>query len=236
MNKILIVEDEMKIARFVELELTHEGYEVAIASDGRMGLEKALSWHPDLIVLDLMLPGLSGIEVCRRVRQESEVPILMLTAKDDVSDKVMGLDMGADDYMTKPFAIEELLARIRTALKRAQRGESARPEAQRYAVGELQLDTRAYTVTFRGEEISLTKKEFDLLAYLMAHAGEVVTRDALLDKVWGYAYAGDTNIVDVYVRYLRTKVDERVGVKYVHTVRGVGYMLKDERKGDERKG
>ncbi len=230
MQKILIVEDEVKIARFVELELTHEGYEVAIATDGRDGLEKAIGWQPDLIVLDLMLPGLSGIEVCRRVRQESEVPILMLTAKDDVSDKVMGLDMGADDYMTKPFAIEELLARIRTALKRQQRGESKRVETQRYAVGDLQLDTRAYTVTFQGEEITLTKKEFDLLAYLMAHVGEVVTRDALLDKVWGYAYAGDTNIVDVYVRYLRTKVDERVGVKYVHTVRGVGYMMKDERK------
>lgn len=230
MDRILIVEDEMKIARFVELELVHEGYVVAIAADGREGLEKALSWQPDLIVLDLMLPGLSGIEVCRRVRQESEVPILMLTAKDDVSDKVMGLDMGADDYMTKPFAIEELLARIRTALKRRQRGESKRAEAKKYTVGDLQLDTRAYTVTHRGEEISLTKKEFDLLAFLMARVGEVVTRDELLDKVWGYAYAGDTNIVDVYVRYLRTKVDERVGVKYVHTVRGVGYMLKDERK------
>ena len=231
MHKILIVEDEMKIARFTELELVHEGYEVAIASDGREGLEKALSWKPDLIVLDLMLPGLSGIEVCRRVRMESEVPIVMLTAKDDVSDKVMGLDMGADDYMTKPFAIEELLARIRGTLKRRQRGENKRVETHRYVIGDLQLDTRAYTVTHRGEEISLTKKEFDLLAYLMAHVGEVVTRDALLDKVWGYSYAGDTNIVDVYVRYLRTKVDERVGVKYVHTVRGVGYMVKDERKG-----
>lgn len=230
MHKILIIEDEMKIARFTELELVHEGYEVAIAADGREGLERALSWQPDLIVLDLMLPGLSGIEVCRRVRMESEVPIVMLTAKDDVSDKVMGLDMGADDYMTKPFAIEELLARIRTALKRRQRGENKRV-GERYVVGDLQLDTRAYTVTHRGEEIALTKKEFDLLAYLMAHVGEVVTRDTLLDKVWGYAYAGDTNIVDVYVRYLRTKVDERVGVKYVHTVRGVGYMVKDERKG-----
>ena len=228
-QKILIVEDEMKIARFTELELTHEGYEVAIAADGREGLEKALAWQPDLIVLDLMLPGLSGIEVCRRVRMESQVPILMLTAKDDVSDKVMGLDMGADDYMTKPFAIEELLARIRAALKRQLRGENKRA-GERYALGDLQLDTRAYTVTYCGEEIALTKKEFDLLAYLMAHAGEVVTRDTLLDKVWGYAYAGDTNIVDVYVRYLRTKVDERVGVKYVHTVRGVGYMVKDERK------
>jgi DNA-binding response OmpR family regulator len=226
----LIVEDEIKIARFVELELTHEGYEVAIATDGREGLEKALSWQPDLIVLDLMLPGLSGIEVCRRVRQESETPIIMLTAKDDVSDKVMGLDMGADDYMTKPFAIEELLARIRTALKRRARGEAKRAATTKFVLSGLTLDTRAYTVVHDGEEIALTKKEFDLLAYLMAHAGEVVTRDELLDKVWGYAYAGDTNIVDVYVRYLRTKIDERVGVKYVHTVRGVGYMVKDERR------
>ncbi len=229
MAKILIVEDENKIARFVELELSHEGYSVEIASDGREGLNKALSWQPDLIVLDLMLPGLSGIEVCRRVRQESQVPIIMLTAKDDVSDKVMGLDMGADDYMTKPFAIEELLARIRSMLKRQR--QAAEPEApQKLTVGALMLDPRAYTVTCRNESITLTKKEFDLLAYLMARAGEVVTRDELLDKVWGYAYAGDTNIVDVYVRYLRTKIDERMGVKYLHTVRGVGYMIKDEEK------
>ncbi len=227
--KILIVEDENKIARFVELELSHEGYTVEIASDGREGLNKALAWQPDLIVLDLMLPGLSGIEVCRRVRQESQVPIIMLTAKDDVSDKVMGLDMGADDYMTKPFAIEELLARIRAMLKRQMQTTHAETP-QKLTVGALVLDPRAYTVTCKSEAITLTKKEFDLLAYLMARAGEVVTRDELLDKVWGYAYAGDTNIVDVYVRYLRTKVDERMGVKYLHTVRGVGYMIKDEEK------
>ncbi|MDR3050788.1 MAG: response regulator transcription factor [Oscillospiraceae bacterium] len=231
MAKILIVEDEIKIARFVELELAHEGYTVEIATDGRQGLDMALAWQPDLIVLDLMLPGLSGIEVCRRVRQESRVPIIMLTAKDDVSDKVMGLDMGADDYMTKPFAIEELLARIRTALKRQVGGET-RAQARKLTVGELTLDPLGYTVTYRGAEIALTKKEFDLLAYLMARVGQVVTRDELLDKVWGYAYAGDTNIVDVYIRYLRTKVDERVGVKYLRTVRGVGYVIKDEDEKD----
>lgn len=228
MPKILIVEDEMKIARFVELELTHEGYTVAISGDGRSGLEKALSWQPDLIVLDLMLPGLSGIEVCRRVRQESDLPIIMLTAKDDVSDKVMGLDMGADDYMTKPFAIEELLARIRVLLKRRTRGRGGAMESSTLRAGGLTLDKKSYAVAYGGDPISLTKKEFDLLAYLMEHAGQVVTRDMLLNDVWGYEYAGDTNIVDVYIRYLRTKIDEKTGVKYLHTVRGVGYMLRHE--------
>lgn len=228
MPKILIVEDEMKIARFVELELMHEGYTVATSGDGRSGLERALSWQPDLIVLDLMLPGLSGIEVCRRVRQESDIPIIMLTAKDDVSDKVMGLDMGADDYMTKPFAIEELLARIRVLLKRRARGQGSAPECTTLRAGGLTLDKKSYAVAYNDEPIALTKKEFDLLCYLMEHAGQVVTRDMLLNDVWGYEYAGDTNIVDVYIRYLRTKIDEKTGVKYLHTVRGVGYMLRYE--------
>lgn len=228
MPKILIVEDETKIARFVELELMHEGYTVATSGDGRSGLERALNWQPDLIVLDLMLPGLSGIEVCRRVRQESDIPIIMLTAKDDVSDKVMGLDMGADDYMTKPFAIEELLARIRVLLKRRARGQGGGAESSTLRAGGLTLDKKSYAVTYNGEPIALTKKEFDLLCYLMEHAGQVVTRDMLLNDVWGYEYAGDTNIVDVYIRYLRTKIDEKTGVKYLHTVRGVGYMLRYE--------
>lgn len=228
MPKILIVEDETKIARFVELELMHEGYTVATSGDGRSGLERALSWQPDLIVLDLMLPGLSGIEVCRRVRQESDIPIIMLTAKDDVSDKVMGLDMGADDYMTKPFAIEELLARIRVLLKRRARGQGGGAESGTLRAGGLTLDKKSYAVAYNGEPIALTKKEFDLLCYLMEHAGQVVTRDMLLNDVWGYEYAGDTNIVDVYIRYLRTKIDEKTGVKYLHTVRGVGYMLRYE--------
>lgn len=228
MPKILIVEDETKIARFVELELMHEGYTVATSGDGRSGLERALNWQPDLIVLDLMLPGLSGIEVCRRVRQESDIPIIMLTAKDDVSDKVMGLDMGADDYMTKPFAIEELLARIRVLLKRRARGQGGGADSGTLRAGGLTLDKKSYAVAYNGEPIALTKKEFDLLCYLMEHAGQVVTRDMLLNDVWGYEYAGDTNIVDVYIRYLRTKIDEKTGVKYLHTVRGVGYMLRYE--------
>ena len=227
MSRILIVEDERKIARFLELELQHEGYEVETAGDGRTGLEKALNWKPDLMILDLMLPELSGIEVCRRLRHESDVPIIMLTAKDDVSDKVMGLDMGADDYMTKPFAIEELLARIRVGLKK-HRAVAAAPAANVLTAGKLVLDPAKYSVTMDGTPISLTKKEFDLLKYLMQHKGQAVTRDALLSDVWGYDYAGDTNVVDVYIRYQRLKIDEPFGVKTLHTIRAVGYMFSYE--------
>lgn len=227
MNKILIVEDEVKIARFVTLELEHEGYEVRAAHDGRTGLQLCESWQPDLMILDLMLPQLSGIEVCRRVRQSSDVPIIMLTAKDDVSDKVMGLDMGADDYMTKPFAIEELLARIRVGLKKRRIGDAPSVAACLIAGG-LRLDPGSYTVTFDGKPLSLTKKEFDLLHYLMAHKGQAVTRDTLLSDVWGYDYAGDTNVVDVYIRYLRHKIDDPLGIKTIHTIRAVGYMFSYE--------
>ena len=223
MSRILIVEDERKIARFLELELQHEGYEVETAGDGRTGLEKALTWKPDLLILDLMLPELSGIEVCRRLRHESDVPIIMRTAKDDVSDKVMGLDMGADDYMTKPFAIEELLARIRVGLKKHR--ASAIPVSTALTAGKLTLDPARYAVSWDGTPIQLTKKEFDLLKYLMEHKGQAVTRDALLSDVWGYDYAGDTNVVDVYIRYLRHKIDEPFGVKTIHTIRAVGYMF-----------
>lgn len=222
MSRILIIEDEKKIARFLELELAHEGYEVRTAHDGRTGLEQALQWQPDLMILDLMLPELSGIEVCRRLRHESDLPIIMLTAKDDVSDKVMGLDMGADDYMTKPFAIEELLARIRVGLKK--RRVPATPSTVLTA-GKLRLDAASYAVSYDGTPISLTKKEFDLLRYLMQHKGQAVTRDALLSDVWGYDYAGDTNVVDVYIRYLRHKIDEPFQIKTIHTIRAVGYML-----------
>ena len=226
MSRILIVEDERKIARFLELELQHEGYEVETAGDGRTGLEKALTWKPDLMILDLMLPELSGIEVCRRLRHESDLPIIMLTAKDDVSDKVMGLDMGADDYMTKPFAIEELLARIRVGLKK-HRAASV-PASTVITVGKLSLDPAKYAVTWDSQPVALTKKEFDLLKYLMEHKGQAVTRDALLSDVWGYDYAGDTNVVDVYIRYLRHKIDEPFGVKTIHTIRAVGYMFSYE--------
>ena len=223
MSRILIVEDERKIARFLELELQHEGYEVETAGDGRTGLEKALTWKPDLLILDLMLPELSGIEVCRRLRHESDVPIIMLTAKDDVSDKVMGLDMGADDYMTKPFASEELLARIRVGLKKHR--ASAMPVSTALTAGKLTLDPARYAVSWDGTPIQLTKKEFDLLKYLMEHKGQAVTRDALLSDVWGYNNSGDTNVLDVYIRYLRHKIVEHFGVKTILTIRAVGYML-----------
>lgn len=229
MSRILIVEDEKKIARFLELELEHEGYEVDTAEDGRTGLEKALSWKPDLMILDLMLPELSGIEVCRRLRHESDLPIIMLTAKDDVSDKVMGLDMGADDYMTKPFAIEELLARIRVGLKKRQViVQNAPAYSPVVTCGDLCLDAGSYTFTCKGTPVVLTKKEFDLLRYLMQHKGQAVTRDTLLTDVWGYDYAGDTNVVDVYIRYLRHKIDEPFGIKTLYTIRAVGYMFNYE--------
>ena len=226
MSKILIVEDEVKIARFVTLELEHEGYEVKAVHDGRSGLEACESWQPDLLILDLMLPQLSGIEVCRRLRLTSDVPIIMLTAKDDVSDKVMGLDMGADDYMTKPFAIEELLARIRVNLRKHRADRMQNTGAR--TVGKLHIEPASYQVTFEGTPVMLTKKEFDLLNYLWQHEGTAVTRDELLNHVWGYEFTGDTNIVDVYVRYLRQKLDDRFGIKTIHTIRAVGYMFRYE--------
>ena len=225
MSRILIVEDEKKIARFLELELTHEGYEVQTAGDGRSGLEQAQSWQPDLMILDLMLPELSGIEVCRRLRHDSDVPIIMLTAKDDVSDKVMGLDMGADDYMTKPFAIEELLARIRVALKKHARTEDA-PTHKLEVLG-VCLDEDRHEVTVQGENVELTNREFELLHTLMRNKNIVLTREKLLNEVCGYDYVGETNIIDVYVRYLRTKIDDHFGIKLIQTVRGVGYCIKE---------
>ena len=228
MARILLVEDEKMLARYVELELTHEGYEVDVANDGREGLDKALEDKHDLMLLDLMLPRLSGIEICRRVRQHSTKPIIMQTAKDDVSDKVMGLDMGADDYVTKPFAIEELLARIRVALKHGERARTGADSDGRLSAGPLVVNPRNRQVSFGGEEVALTKTEFDMLAYMVAHQDKVLSRDELLSEVWGYSYAGDTNIVDVYVRYLRQKLDEKYGVKLLHTVRGVGYLFKYE--------
>lgn len=227
MAKILIVEDDNKIARFIELELRHEGYETETAADGRTGLAKALLPEVDLVLLDLMLPELSGIEVCRRIRQESEVPVIMLTAKGDVTDKVAGLDMGANDYMTKPFAIEELLARIRVALK-PHSGAEVKAGRKQLVVGGLTVDSGARQVSYRGEPLSLTKKEFDLLVFLLENKNRAVSREELLSAVWDYDYAGDTNVVDVYIRYLRQKVEEPLGIRLIETVRGVGYMVKDE--------
>ena len=222
-EKILIVEDEEKLARFVELELRHEGYRVDKAADGRTGLDKAEGGEYDLILLDIMLPGLSGMEVLRRLRKNSQVPVILLTARDSVTDKVMGLDTGADDYVTKPFEIEELLARIRAALrKRVKETDSGLLK-----VGELTLDPERYHAEYAGEPIELTAREFSLLNMLMENESIVLTRQTLLDKVWGYQYVGETNVVDVYIRYLRGKIDDAFGVKLIHTVRGVGYTLRE---------
>ena len=230
LNKILIVEDEAKIARFIELELQHEGYQVQTAGDGISGLQAAQSWQPDLLILDLMLPGLSGIEVCRRLRASEagvSLPILMLTAKDDVTDKVMGLDMGADDYMTKPFAIEELLARIRMILKR-RISLHASETGSKLICGKLQLSPHSRSVVYGDASLQFTKTEFDLLECLMRNQGRVLSRDELLEKVWGWSYDGDTNVVDVYIRYLRQKLDEPFGIKTIHTIRGIGYLFNYE--------
>ena len=227
MATILIVEDEKKIARFLELELKHEGYDVLTAYDGRTGLAAAQEKDPDLLILDLMLPELSGIEVCRRLRHTSDLPIIMLTAKDDVSDKVMGLDMGADDYMTKPFAIEELLARIRVALKKRRTGSMKEEDQNEHIMkaGAVTIDTASWQVRVNGSPVALTKKEFDTLRYLAEHRGVAVTRDQLMNEVWGYDYIGDSNIVDVYIRYLRHKIDDQFGIKTIHTIRSVGYLF-----------
>jgi two-component system response regulator ArlR len=224
--KILLIEDETKISRFLELELKHEGYTVSQAFDGRTGLQMATSEDFSLIVLDVMLPGLNGMEVLRRLRQTSDVPVIMLTARDQVIDKVMGLDVGADDYMTKPFAIEELLARIRVILKRRKTTDDVNTSILK--INELSIDTEKYTVTFKNEYIELTKKEFDLLRFLTENQNIVLTRDKILENVWGYDYFGDTNIVDVYIRYLRSKIDDKYNLKLITTIRGVGYMIKNE--------
>ena len=219
---ILLVEDEEKLARMVEMELKYEGYQVEKAFDGRTGLERARSGDFDLILLDIMLPQLSGMEVLRRLRKESSVPVIMLTARDSVMDKVAGLDSGANDYITKPFAIEELLARIRAALR-----NKDNQRAEELTVGDLVMDVERHLVTVQGKNVELTKKEFDLLHYLLENKGRVMSREALLDSVWGFDFVGETNSVDVYIRFLRSKIDEAFGIKLIHTVRGVGYVIKE---------
>jgi DNA-binding response OmpR family regulator len=222
--KILLIEDEEKLARFVELELTYEGYAVTKAFDGRAGSELAQSGRFDLILLDIMLPEMSGIEVLRRLRKVSAVPVIMLTARDSVTDKVSGLDHGADDYVTKPFAIEELLARIRAALRK----NAAAADSDVLKAQNLVMDVKRHAVTVGGSDVDLTKREFDLLQYLLKNKGIVVTREALMENVWDFDFDGGTNAVDVYIRFLRGKLDEVFGIKLIHTVRGVGYVIKDE--------
>ncbi len=225
MTKILLVEDEEKLARFVELELTHEGYQVDKAFDGRKGLEMAEGGGYDLMLLDIMLPELNGLEVLRRLRRSSQLPVIMLTARDAVMDKVTGLDMGADDYITKPFSIEELLARIRAALRKQ---SAQKKEDGMLTCADLSVDVSRHRVARGGREIELTGREFALLQYFMENKTLVLSRDQLLEQVWGYGYLGETNVVDVYVRYLRNKIDDGFEPKLLQTVRGVGYVLRDD--------
>ena len=254
MARILIVEDEEKIARFVTLELEHEGYQVEHAADGRTAVDLALERDYDLILLDVLLPQLNGMEVLRRVRKHKDVPVIMVTARDAVMDKVAGLDAGADDYLTKPFAIEELFARIRVALKRAEAvraasrvgsvgagagagtaamspaGDSAQtaaaPSPAALTVGSVALDPNRREVTVGGSTIVLTAREFDVLALLMAHAGTVLTRERIAHEALGYEYVGDTNNVDVHIAHLRAKIEDAGGARIIQTVRGVGYVCR----------
>ncbi|MBD2566352.1 response regulator transcription factor [Anabaena lutea] len=220
---ILLVEDEVKLARFVELELSSEGYKVTVANDGMTGLTLARESSPDLAILDWMLPGLSGVEICRRLRATgNSIPVILLTAKDEVSDRVAGLDAGADDYVIKPFSIEELLARIRAHLRRTQEIDEDILQFE-----DLSLNRRTRQI-YRGKKlIELTAKEFDLLEYLLSHPRQVFTREQILEKVWGYDFMGDSNIIEVYIRYLRLKLEENHEKRLIHTVRGVGYALRD---------
>ena len=226
MTRILIIEDEEKIARFIELELKYEGYEVAKAFNGRDGLELVKTQPFDLVLLDIMLPGINGIEVLRRIRQFSDLPIILLTARDAVVDKVTGLDGGADDYITKPFAIEELLARIRVALRKKDAG-NALEESSELVLGALRLDPMKREVHVKDTLVHLTKKEFDLLHYMLKNKNIVLDRGTILNRIWGYDFSGETNAVDVYVRHLRAKIEEPFGIKILYTVRGVGYAIKD---------
>lgn len=221
--KILIVEDEEKLAKFVQLELGYEGYEVIVANDGLSGLMSARDNEPDLVLLDWMMPGLTGVEVCRRLRATGAMmPVILLTAKDGIEDRVAGLDAGADDYVVKPFSIEELLARVRAHLRRNQPED---PEA--FLFGDLSLNRKTREVKRGDRTIELTAKEFDLLDYLISHPKQVLTRDRILEEVWGYDFMGDSNIIEVYIRYLRLKLESENESRLIQTVRGVGYVMRN---------
>lgn len=224
-ESILLVEDEIHVTQFIQLELEHEGYKVTVAKDGEeaMHLFREKEWS--VILLDWMIPKLDGLEVCRRIRKKSDVPIIILTARDYVGDKIAGLDRGADDYITKPFDIEELLARIRAVLRRHKSVEE-KDNKDVLEVEDLVVDLKGRQVTRGDHAINLTQREFDLLVFLMKHRGEALTREWLLSAVWGYDFAGETNVVDVYIRYLRNKLDRDYHPTLIHTVRGVGYILR----------
>jgi two-component system, OmpR family, response regulator MprA len=221
-TRILIIEDDEAILRFLRRGLAYEGYLVDSANDGESGLVLARDQPPDVVILDWMLPGLDGLEVCRRLRTGGPVPILMLTAKDSVSDRVLGLDAGADDYMVKPFSLDELLARIRALMRRAQ---PARPKVMTFQ--DLSLDTGTRLANRAGRVISLTAKEYELLELFMRHPRQVLTRDMIFDHVWSYDFGGESNIIEVYIRYLRQKLEINDEPRLIHTVRGMGYVLRE---------
>lgn len=221
MKKILIIEDEKNISSFVKMELEFEGYITQVIEDGKQGLDEAINKDYDLILLDLMLPSLNGIEICRRLKKEKNTPIIMLSAKDSVMDKVSGLQMGADDYVSKPFAIEELLARIQVVFRRE---NNANSKTLNFKDLSINIDSR---VAKKGdEELSLTNKEYELLLYLMENKEKVISRVSLLESVWGYNYETETNVVDVYVRHLRNKLDTEDKEEYIKTVRSIGYVMR----------
>ncbi|MCA9921409.1 MAG: response regulator transcription factor [Anaerolineales bacterium] len=222
-TKILIVEDEERIRQFLQRGLSFEGYRIESAADGQTGLDLFRENPPDLVLLDLMLPGIDGIEVCRRIRETSDVPILMLTAKESVEDRVTGLDAGADDYLVKPFAFDELMARVRALLRRTQ---PTQPQVYRFA--DLELDTGTRQGLRGGRIFDLTAKEYELLELFMRHPRQVLTRDLIFDRVWNYDFGGESNIIEVYVRYLRQKTETDDLPRLIHTVRGIGYVLREE--------
>ena len=224
--KIFIVEDERRIARYLQMELEHEGFQAESEDNGRRAFERIIQGDYALVLLDVMLPEMDGLTICRKVRELSDVPIIMLTARDEIEDKVSGLDLGADDYLTKPFAIQELLARIRAALRK-HAPQKEEPAGEVLMVRNLRLYPSRYEVLVGEESVELTKKEYSLLEYLLRNKRTVLTRDQILQQVWGYDYVGDTNVVDVYIRYLRAKLDDHFGEKYIYTMRGVGYVIKD---------
>jgi two-component system response regulator MprA len=220
--RVLVIEDDEAILKLIRRSLAYEGYQVVTATDGPSGLTVARDNPPDLVVLDLMLPGLDGLEVCRRLRSGGPTPIIILTAKDSINDRVMGLDMGADDYMVKPFNLDELLARVRALLRRSQ---PVHPQVLQFS--DLTLDTGTRQATRNNRVISLTAKEYELLELFMRHPRQVLTRDVIFDQVWGYDFGGESNIIEVYIRYLRQKLEIEGETRLIHTVRGMGYVLRE---------
>jgi len=220
--RILVVDDDPHIRETLKRYLTYEGYRVELAEDGRQALSSMATEPADLVVLDVGLPGMDGLEVCRRIREADDVPIIMLTAKGTLEDKVDGLDSGADDYITKPFEPEELSARVRALLRRKA------PQSQALKFGTITLDPAARQVTVDEKQVELSSKEFDLLELMMRHPRQVLTRETFYDRIWGYDFSGESNILEVYIRYLRSKLEPVGAARYIQTVRGVGYVLRDE--------